>query len=67
MELGENMLRRDINNPIIERDTKNVTFVNGARYVSENKIEIYYGAADSHVARAFVDDVDQFIKQMEIV
>lgn len=45
-------------------DGRNITFVNGARYCGENQIEIYYGAADSHVARAFVDDVDKFIEDM---
>lgn len=45
-------------------DGKNITFVNGARYCGENQIEIYYGAADSHVARAFVDDVDSFVANM---
>lgn len=47
-------------------DSKNVTFVNGARYVNDNQIEIYYGAADSHIAKAYVDDVDEFVKNMPV-
>lgn len=46
-------------------DTKNITFVSGARYCDDNKIEIYYGAADSHTARAYVDDVNAFVRGME--
>lgn len=45
-------------------DGKNIIFVNGARYCAENQIEVYYGAADSHVARAYVDDVDRFTAEM---
>jgi predicted GH43/DUF377 family glycosyl hydrolase len=45
-------------------DSRNITFVNGARYCGENQIEIYYGAADTHVARAFIDNVDEFVKKM---
>ncbi|WP_105614563.1 glycoside hydrolase family 130 protein [Vallitalea okinawensis] len=47
-------------------DTKNITFASGARYVADNQIEIYYGAADSHTARAFIDDVDEFVKTMPV-
>ena len=47
-------------------DNRNITFVNGARYFNDNGIEIYYGAADSHIARAFVDDVDAFVRDMPV-
>ncbi|MCH4888012.1 hypothetical protein EZV73_10530 [Acidaminobacter sp. JC074] len=48
-------------------DTKNITFVNGARYSEDNQIEIYYGAADSHVAKAYIDDADAFVDNMETI
>lgn len=45
-------------------DSSCVTFVNGARYKDSKTIEIYYGASDSHVARAFIDDIDALIDGM---
>ncbi len=46
-------------------DVPNITFVGGARYANDKKsIELYYGAADTHVAKAIVPSVEELIEEI---